>query len=191
MTCIALWPDLLRKLTALRQKFPQARIWLTGHSLGGGLATIAAARLIFDEKLEVQGLLTFGTSVTGDETFHKALDKALGGRHWRCIHQLDPVTLDLAALKDSGIPFLDRVPGLDGFMKAAQTFRHGGSPLYLNSDGSLNNDVASSLAAELLDLGIQSVKQRSFTMPADVLDRHSIGRGYVPALRKLVEAENK
>jgi hypothetical protein len=191
MTCSALWPDLLTKLTALRTQFPRARIWLTGHSLGGGLATMAAARLIFDEKVEVQGVLTFGTSVTGDEIFHRELDKALAGRHWRCIHQLDPVTLDLSALKDSGIPFIDRVPGIDGFMKAAKTFRHGGTPKYLSSDGTLNDDVASSLTGELLELGIHWVKERSFSMPADVLERHSIGRGYVPALRKLAAVEKK
>lgn len=185
-TCGALWPDLMLKVSAARKKFPAARLWLTGHSLGGGLANMAAAKLLFDEKLEVQGLLTFGTPVTGDETFHKALDKALGGRHWRCVHQLDLVTLDLSAVPMPDIPFLGSLPGVDGLKKATTFFRHGGSPIYINSDGTMAEEVTGALTREALTLGYHWVKSRSFSPPDDVLSRHSMGGGYVPALRKLV-----
>lgn len=45
------------------------RIWVTGHSLGGALATATAMRLHYDENITVQGLHTFGSPRVGNDEF--------------------------------------------------------------------------------------------------------------------------
>lgn len=59
-----LLPALGERVAALRRDNPQRKLWLTGHSLGGALATLAADRLE-----AVQGLHTFGSPQVGDATF--------------------------------------------------------------------------------------------------------------------------
>ena len=59
-----LLPALDERLADLRTQNPQRRLWLTGHSLGAALATLAADRLE-----AVQGLHTFGSPQVGDATF--------------------------------------------------------------------------------------------------------------------------
>eukprot|EP00928_Gymnodinium_smaydae_P055639 TRINITY_DN39135_c0_g1_i2.p2 TRINITY_DN39135_c0_g1~~TRINITY_DN39135_c0_g1_i2.p2 ORF type:complete len:307 (-),score=48.28 TRINITY_DN39135_c0_g1_i2:133-1053(-) len=67
-----------------------ARVSLTGHSLGGAVATLAAM------SLEVRGwhvaeAYTFGMPRTGDDNFARALTHQLRGRFFRVTHGLDPV----------------------------------------------------------------------------------------------------
>ncbi len=65
-------------------------LWITGHSLGGALAMLMAARFHF-EKIDIAGLYTFGQPKTGDEDFKRHYDAALGDRTWRVVHRNDPV----------------------------------------------------------------------------------------------------
>ena len=44
------------------------KVWVTGHSLGGALATHTALLLHYDQNISVQGLQTFGSPRTGDLT---------------------------------------------------------------------------------------------------------------------------
>lgn len=169
-----LWPDLKVKLESMRTTWPEAKIWITGHSLGGGLAVMAAATLTMEETVPVQGLITFGAPVTGDVDFQKALTASLGGRYWRCIHELDVVTLDVNALH---IP-----ASMPAFVAA---FQHGGKSIYLTKDGTFSTSGKSAVAGELLKIGLNWASRRRFTPPADPLSRHSMGGGYVPALRKM------
>ncbi len=55
-------------LTRLKAANPARTIWLTGHSLGGALATLAAARLA-----GVTGLYTFGSPRVGDRAVRAAM----------------------------------------------------------------------------------------------------------------------
>ncbi|KAM3126969.1 hypothetical protein pb186bvf_020923 [Paramecium bursaria] len=50
------------------KRYPQASIVLTGHSLGGGLATLAAAELAQNGRKV--GIITFGQPRTGDDQFY-------------------------------------------------------------------------------------------------------------------------
>ncbi len=54
----------------VRAKAPEQRLWLTGHSLGGALATLAAAHL---GSSVVQGLSTYGCPRVGDAAFASVL----------------------------------------------------------------------------------------------------------------------
>lgn len=71
------------------------QVWITGHSLGGALATLAAYRLVRDEVIsaeQISGVFTFGQPRVGDGRF-------VGGyagtrdRHYRFINNCDIVTM--------------------------------------------------------------------------------------------------
>ena len=175
----ALWPDLKTKLTAARAAHPDAKLWITGHSLGGALAVMAAAQIALVEKLPVQGVITCGCPVTGDVDFHKALDAALGSRHWRIVLALDPVPLDLSAI--DGIPFIS-------LPDEVMLFRHGGEAVWMDADGSVSGGGAVANAKATIEFAKAWVKSGEWKPPGDVLERHSMGDAYLPALRKLAAA---
>lgn len=66
-----------------RQRTPPPHVWLTGHSLGGALATLAAAHLPAGQ---VQGLYTFGSPRVGDAAFASVLPRP---SHYRFVHRND------------------------------------------------------------------------------------------------------
>jgi predicted lipase len=47
-------------------------IWITGHSLGGAVATIASF-ILRERTYPIAGIYTFGSPAVGDETFSKAM----------------------------------------------------------------------------------------------------------------------
>jgi len=67
-------------------KKPSQTVWLTGHSLGGALATLAAAHLGRDA---VNGLYTYGSPRVGDAAFVKVLPER---GYYRFVHRDDWVT---------------------------------------------------------------------------------------------------
>ncbi len=67
------------------------QILITGHSLGGALATLMFTRLALDPKLPVPTLYTFGCPKVGDGAFAKELDRAFPERIFRLINNLDIV----------------------------------------------------------------------------------------------------
>jgi hypothetical protein len=69
----------------LRGKKPEQSIWLTGHSLGGALATLAAAHCV-EHGLPVQGIYTYGSPRVGDADFARQLPAR---SHYRFVHRDD------------------------------------------------------------------------------------------------------
>ena len=67
----------------VRNKKPGQRLWLTGHSLGGALATLAAAHL---GPASVQGVYTFGSPRVGNAAFAAELPRE---SHYRFVHRDD------------------------------------------------------------------------------------------------------
>lgn len=65
-------------------------IVLTGHSLGGASAILAAARLAKAGK-QVEGVFTYGTPRVGDPTFANEYQKRLGDRTYRFVNEKDIV----------------------------------------------------------------------------------------------------
>jgi triacylglycerol lipase len=59
------WPDVQRLLGAPAHATP---LWVTGHSLGGAMATLASVRLA-DEGYTVRAVYTYGSPRVGDRTF--------------------------------------------------------------------------------------------------------------------------
>jgi hypothetical protein len=69
-------------------------VWITGHSLGGALAELCAARASFDPRITsipIQGVYTFGQPRVGDETFASLLNEKLGVQTFRFVNDRDIV----------------------------------------------------------------------------------------------------
>jgi triacylglycerol lipase len=77
----SVWDDMLPEIKRLRDQ--DVLIWVTGHSLGAALATLAADRLP-----NVQGLYTFGSPRVGDEEFQKRFEP----KAFRVVNGKDIVT---------------------------------------------------------------------------------------------------
>lgn len=67
----------------VRTKRPGQTLWLTGHSLGGALATLAAAHL---DGVPIQGIYTYGCPRVGDAAFAGVLPRQ---SYYRFVHRED------------------------------------------------------------------------------------------------------
>ncbi|TKR87351.1 hypothetical protein L596_011762 [Steinernema carpocapsae] len=76
----------------LRNKYPDYEVWVTGHSLGGAMATLCASTLIHEGVAEITKtkLMTFGCPRVGDRAFADAHD-ALMLYSYRVVHKADIV----------------------------------------------------------------------------------------------------
>lgn len=91
------WDELV---TTLRQFQDQGQsLWITGHSLGAALATLATAylrdsgrRLSDPKDKPVNGLYTFGCPRTGNHDFERAFNQDSGARIFRFVNNNDIVT---------------------------------------------------------------------------------------------------
>ena len=66
-------------------------LWLTGHSLGGAIATIAAAEL--KSQYDVSGIYTFGQPRVGFETLRTFIEANYQDKFFRFVNQDDPIVL--------------------------------------------------------------------------------------------------
>lgn len=78
------WQPLSVVVEQLRHEHPGRALWVTGHSLGGALASLAAQRWAE----QVAGVYTYGSPLVGDEGFSRGF---VAPCH-RFVHQADLVT---------------------------------------------------------------------------------------------------
>ncbi|CAH0474748.1 unnamed protein product [Peronospora belbahrii] len=69
-------PQVVSTLHKLRKKYPNASVMVTGHSLGGAVASICAFELEHIEKMPVKVLYTFGSPRVGNTNFSARLRNA-------------------------------------------------------------------------------------------------------------------
>jgi triacylglycerol lipase len=70
------------------------RVWITGHSLGGALAELCAARASFDPAITavpIQAVYTFGQPRVGDDEFAQLLHDKMGVSVFRFVNDRDIV----------------------------------------------------------------------------------------------------
>jgi len=79
-----LWQPLQQELRDAHDK--GRSIWLTGHSLGGALAVVAALRLL-DEGVPVRGVYTFGQPPAVNEARARALDGRIDNYYRFVLHR--------------------------------------------------------------------------------------------------------
>ncbi len=90
----ALWGQIAHILDRLAGK----RLWLTGHSLGGALATLLA----FILRDQVAGVYTYGALPVGGQDFLKVYaQRGLQDRTYRYVHGNDPAPRLFALLGDT------------------------------------------------------------------------------------------
>ncbi len=144
---------------------------ITGHSLGGALATMAAASL-HENGINVAGLYTFGQPRVGDLTFSRQLDKNLAGKVFRFVNNNDVVP---------------HVPPPFSFQNPLRFYGHLGTIKYFNSKGRLMaNYKAISRAMDGLVGLLKSLFESGFDLIAD----HNMAY-YISYLAQAMEAENK
>jgi len=64
-----IWEGMLGAVNALKQANPDVAIYVTGHSKGGPLASIGAARLLLAEQIAIKGVVTFASPHPGNADF--------------------------------------------------------------------------------------------------------------------------
>jgi triacylglycerol lipase len=91
----AVWPEIEAQLNPLLQVGPR-RLWITGHSLGGALATLALERVLQLPHAELKSrtaLMSYGCPRVGDKDFIENLHRLISPlRMLRLIHGEDLVT---------------------------------------------------------------------------------------------------
>jgi triacylglycerol lipase len=110
------WEDLIATVTELQDQGQS--LWLTGHSLGAALATLASARWREQDK-PVNGLYHFGSPRVGDRVFERTFDQDFAARNFRFVNNADLVT---------------RVP------LRVMGYSHTGTMLYFTDKGELKAD---------------------------------------------------
>ncbi|MGH7128824.1 MAG: alpha/beta fold hydrolase, partial [Planctomycetaceae bacterium] len=127
------------------------RLFLTGHSMGGALATLAAARLD-SIGAHISGVYTFGSPRVGDRAFAQAYHKRLGHVTYRYRNNNDVFTLlpPAAPAWLRSLCKLRRVPG---------GYRHVGRLMYFDHCGKFHEDpglwerIVDAAQGRLADLG--------------------------------------
>jgi len=118
----SVWSQITKTLEKIHQ-YGQP-LWITGHSLGGALAVLAAARLALDIDQNIyksiNGLYTFGQPRVGNRAFVKALDDEIKPRYFRFVNDNDIVP---------------RVPD------RLNQYQDGGSIRFFDAAGTLHDDI--------------------------------------------------
>ncbi len=105
------------------------KIYITGHSLGGALATITAYYAkTADKPVNLAGVYTFGQPFTGDDDFQACFDKKLKNQTFRFVSDKDIIPKTR----------------LDG------SFRHVGQFLFFNEKGDLQNSKPKDYAGDFM-----------------------------------------
>lgn len=81
-----IWHELARRLEQLSSK----PCVITGHSLGGAQARLAAL-LLLNAGVQIQALYTFGEPRGGNAAYAAWSDSLIGDRSWRFVHESDIV----------------------------------------------------------------------------------------------------
>ena len=100
-------PQILKLLRASNPK----HLWITGHSLGGALAVVCAYDLIENEKIDLDGIITFGQPMVAKSQLARHLDSVCLGR------------------------FAHYVNGNDIVARVPPTFSHFGSLVWFTGSG--------------------------------------------------------
>jgi hypothetical protein len=109
---------------------PSRKVWFTGHSLGGALATLAAARALNDRG-RLDGLYTFGSPRVGDADFADSFRGMMAERgltYYRFVNGEDVVAT---------VPHLSKV---QLSLRPVVRFKHAGTLKYIDRGGRITED---------------------------------------------------
>lgn len=149
----------------------QMPLLLTGHSLGGALATVAAASLV-KRKFNIQGVYTFGQPRVGDWIFATEIGRLLQGKVFRFVNNNDIVP----RIPPSYLPW-----------NPLRIYVHLGQMLYFNARGGLTTHPKPIVRSVDFLIGLL----RGFLEPGfDAIKDHRM-EFYITNLRKALEIEQE
>lgn len=121
-SCNDVWDHLDERYQSLREEDKKAKryrpLFLTGHSLGGAMATVAAAKLVLEDR-PFSSVYTYGQPRAVKRDTAQFLSRECGARYYRFQNNQDLVT---------------RVPS------RLMGYSHVGSCLYIDADGTIQTD---------------------------------------------------
>lgn len=151
------------------QKLPP--LLITGHSLGGALATMAAASL-HENGIDVAGLYTFGQPRVGDLRFTRQLNRNLENKVFRFVNNNDVVP---------------HIPPPFSLRNPLRLYGHLGTVRYFNSKGLL---IANYKAINRLLDSLFGFSKSLFESSFDLIADHGMPY-YISYLNKALEEELK
>ncbi|MDJ0583391.1 lipase family protein [Crocosphaera sp.] len=79
--------------SVMKQLGAAENVWLTGHSLGGAIAILAANYLLeqVEEEIHVSGVYTFGAPRVGNSHYRDHINDKFKYQYWRFMNDNDPV----------------------------------------------------------------------------------------------------
>jgi hypothetical protein len=128
-----LFPDLIDRVKA--ELTPSRRLFVTGHSLGGAMATLFAFRAQALEQVPVQGVYTYGAPRLMNVPFAAHYQSQLGPRTHRWQNRSDPAPALPPGQPIGENPF----PPLPALV-ARETYRHAGRLHYMPHGSSTDVD---------------------------------------------------
>ena len=141
------------------------KIWITGHSLGGALATLATRRLL-NMNLAPLETYTFGQPRVGDKAFASQITSTF----YRFTYNMDPVTF---------VPFL---------VYKTLNYEHVGQLKYIAEDGNVYDSPSKWMQTAQMLLTLTAPKFKSFLL--ERLKDHSMD-GYVSRMKVYIDRLNK
>ncbi|MEL6938878.1 MAG: lipase family protein [Cyanobacteria bacterium J06598_1] len=146
-------------------------LYITGHSLGGALATMAAAALS-DNGFDVAGVYTFGQPRVGDRTFVNQLNTHIQGKIFRFVNNNDIVP---------------HVPPPFSVWNPTRFYGHIGTVKYFNAGGSIMANAK--FASRLFDSTLGFVKG-ALGAGFDMITDHNM-EYYISHLDKALKEESE
>jgi len=129
VTLRALYQDVRSHVRSLRHG---RRIYLTGHSTGGALATLCAYRFQKVGGIDVEGVYTFGAPRVGNNGFAQAYAPLLGQRTYRWVNHLD---------LGAQVPDISAPPNPTAGPVPIEPYVHVGRLNYIEGNGSVTHDL--------------------------------------------------
>lgn len=146
---MSLWPGVLPAVQVLAAAHPGARVYVTGHSKGGALASLAAW-LLHGQGLQPE-VVTFASPNTGNADFAAAYDEVLSQARYE--NYLDIVPFVPPA--SEWVELLSRIPRIGKLFSQAEAwnYRAVGSLRYIQKNGAVIDDHPGLTAQRIAELG--------------------------------------
>jgi pimeloyl-ACP methyl ester carboxylesterase len=183
-TADRLWEPVHRQVRAAL--VPGSRLWVTGHSMGGALATLIAARLM-QESIPVAAVYTFGSPRVGDAAFASAYQPTLhrieNGNDIVC--HLPPPPAVIRAIR----PLLERLTAsrLSWSIPADVSYEDCGKMTFIDWDGKVRAELPEGERPTLASVRLMRFGRMIFIAAerGSLLDDHRITK-YVEKLTPAV-----
>ena len=170
-----LWAGIQADVDTIQNKIGSKAqsLWITGHSLGGVLALMAAAACTFsDNRIPFNGLYTFGQPRLGNPEFCGNCDIQFGQQYFRFVNDEDIVTR---------VP-----PRLFPHFPRPDIYGHCGQLRYFDAQGGLHADEHywNSFLANV-EVGFQSLIELPNLPP---IKDHEVKSGYIDHIGAYIQA---